>query len=535
MNLGHPGRIVLLLGAASLAIATASACSLPVVAPRDQCRAVSSDSASAAGAADPVSPLPASGPIRLPVEPGSTSYTSGFGERWGSQHQGVDLAGPVGTPILAALDGTVVESGTASGFGHWIVIDSNVGGKPVSTVYGHMFENGLHVKAGQQVRAGDHIADIGNDGESTGAHLHFEYWNGGRLQGGTVVDPISVLPAIAEQSGSGGSIAHDEEGDVPSPQVDASTAENPVQLAAASRSTADCTGFGIAGSADLAAGVVPPEFEPWLRRAGSVCPEIDTPLLAAQLQQENNFRHGENAPVSPSGAMGPAQFMPGTWATWGKDYDGDGKADPNSIGDAVMSQATFMCALHQEVSSIDGDPIALTLAAYNAGSGAVQQYRGVPPYAETQNYVAKITAARATFVNPNSQGRFVPRSSGDSGQAVAAAREYLGTPYVWGGGGTSGPSGGGFDCSGLTSYAIHAASGGKVTLPRTSEQQWTVGTEIPIEQAQPGDLVFGSWASGGPGHVGIYAGNGQMVHAPTTGDVVKEAPLMAGMKARRVM
>ncbi|RYY48266.1 MAG: peptidoglycan endopeptidase, partial [Actinomycetales bacterium] len=47
-------------------------------------------------------------------------------------------------------------------------------------------------------------------------------------------------------------------------------------------------------------------------------------------------------------------------------------------------------------------------------------------------------------------------------------------------------------------------------------------------------LVFGSWEAGGPGHVGIYAGNMQMVHAPTTGDVVKQAPIMADMRARRM-
>lgn len=142
-----------------------------------------------------------------------------------------------------------------------------------------------------------------------------------------------------------------------------------MRLVAAARSTADCSGFGTAGGGDLAFGAVPAEFEPWLRRAGAVCPEIDSPLLAAQLQQENNFRYGPTAPVSPSGAIGPAQFMPGTWAAWGKDYDGDGTADPNSIGDAVMSQAHFMCALHQDVAGIAGDPIELTLAATTPASG----------------------------------------------------------------------------------------------------------------------------------------------------------------------
>lgn len=519
---GGARRALLLSGAAAIVIGT-SACSLgaPVI-PHDPCRNVpGSDGTGSNSIADDLK-LTASGPIRLPAEPGTTTFTSPFGARWGTQHQGVDLAGPVGTKILAALDGRVVESGPATGFGNWIVIDSNVDGTPVSTVYGHMFDNGLRVKTGDIVKAGDHIADIGNNGQSTGAHLHFEYWEGGRLQGGTAIDPLAKLPDIAHQSGDGGGGFVDPSG------------EN-IQLVAAVRSTADCSGFGLAGGGELAFGVVPAEFEPWLRRAGGVCQEIDSPLLAAQLQQENNFRHGKDAPVSPSGALGPAQFMPGTWATWGKDYDGDGKADPNSIGDAVMSQAHFMCALYQDVSSISGDPIELTLAAYNAGPGAVQMHRGIPPYGETQNYVAKITAARAAFTNPNSRGRFIPNAAGDSGQVVTAAREYLGTPYVWGGGGIGGPSGGGFDCSGLTSYAVHAASGGKVALPRTSEQQWGVGVEIPIDQAQPGDLVFGGWGPNGPGHVGIYSGGDQMVHAPTTGDVVKEAPLQAGMKARRVM
>lgn len=521
-------RALLMTGSLTVVLGT-SACSLsgiPVI-PKDHCKTVPADSSEADIRSDgQAGPLTPSGPIRMPVEPGTTQFTSGFGERWGAQHQGVDLAGPVGTKILAALDGIVVKSGTASGFGHWIVIDSNVDGKPVSTVYGHMFADGLHVREGQQVRAGDHIADIGNDGGSTGPHLHFEYWEGGRLQGGTAVDPQTKLGDLNAQAGGAPSAPH--------------SGDN-VQLAAASRSTADCAGFGIAGAGELASGIVPPEFEEPIRKAGGVCPEIDSPLIAAQLEQENGFRWGAGAPVSSTGALGPAQFMPGTWATWGKDYDGDGKADPNSIDDAVLSQAHFMCALHQDVTGMigagkaTGDPVELTLAAYNAGPGAVQQYGGIPPYPETQHYVPKIMKARAKFTNPNSTGRFIPGQSANGGQVVNAAREYLGTPYVWGGGGTGGPSGGGFDCSGLTSYAVFAASGGKTTLPRTSEQQWTVGVEIPINDAQPGDLVFGSWGPGGPGHVGIFAGNGQMVHAPTTGDVVKEAPLLqSGMKARRM-
>ncbi|AYA23323.1 lytic transglycosylase [Rhodococcus rhodochrous] len=533
MTINGAGKVLLLSGATAVTIGISACTTGTPVIPHDPCRTIPTHDNNSEGTSGLHMHL--SGPIQLPVQPGTTTHTSGFGPRWGTHHHGDDLAGPVGTPILAALDGVVVAAGATGegpgvGFENWVIIDSNVDGSPVSTVYGHMFADGIHVTAGQQVTGGDHIADMGNAGSSTGAHLHFEYWQGGRLQGGTPIDPVTVLPEITRQSGGtppsvGDRHDSDSHGDQGSN----------VRLVAASRSTADCSGFGIAGGGDLAFKAVPTEFEPWLRRAGGVCPEIDSPLLAAQLQQENNFRYGPNAPVSPSGAIGPAQFMPGTWATWGKDHDGNGTADPNSIGDAVMSQAHFMCALRHDISEIPGDPIELTLAAYNAGPGAVLLHRGIPPYAETQNYIAKITAARTAFTNPNSRGRFTPKASGDNSQAVAAAREYLGTPYVWGGGGIGGPSGGGFDCSGLTSFAVHAASAGTLTLPRTSEQQWDVGVEIPIAQAQPGDLVFGNWGPNGPGHVGIYSGNGQMVHAPTTGGVVEETPLQAGMKARRVM
>lgn len=531
MRISHRTK-ALLLGSAAAVIVGTSACTTgaPVI-PTDPCGTIPADSGGSAPGA--LAPLHMSGPVQLPVAPGTATLTSSFGPRWGTQHQGVDLAGPLGTPVLAALDGIVVAAGATGegpgvGFENWIIIDSNVEGSPVSTVYGHMFADDIHVIPGQQVTAGDHVADIGNAGSSTGPHLHFEYWRGGRLQGGTPIDPATVLPEITRQDREATSVLDRDRNSV-------GDQEDEVRLLARSYSTATCWGFGSPGGGDLALGSVPAEFEPWLRRAGGVCPEIDTPLLAAQLQLENNFRYGPNAPVSPAGAMGPAQFIPGTWAAWGKDHDGDGRADPNSIGDAVMSQAHFMCALYQNISELPGEPLELTLAAYNAGPGAVVLHRGIPPYAETQNYVATIMAARATFTNPNSRGRFIPNTRGGTSEVVEAAREYLGTPYVWGGGGIEGPSGGGFDCSGLTSFAVHVASAGMVSLPRTSEQQWNVGVEVPIEQAQPGDLVFGNWGTSGPGHVAIYAGNGRMIHAPTTGDVVREASLQAGMRARRVM
>jgi cell wall-associated NlpC family hydrolase len=100
------------------------------------------------------------------------------------------------------------------------------------------------------------------------------------------------------------------------------------------------------------------------------------------------------------------------------------------------------------------------------------------------------------------------------GHVVGIALQYLGIPYVWGG---SSPSTG-FDCSGFTSY-VFAQIG--VYLPHHAASQYSMGTPVSYDQLAPGDLVFFS----GLGHVGIYIGEGQFVHAPHTGDVVRISSL----------
>lgn len=286
-------------------------------------------------------------------------------------------------------------------------------------------------------------------------------------------------------------------------------------------------------------------FVPWLQKAGTICGGVEATTIAALYAAENGFRHGPTAPVSSTGAQGPGQFMPATWAKYGKDYDGNGVVDVNSIGDSVMASGTLLCEIYGQVDGwkregkVSGDTLDLTLAGYNAGAGAVLRSGGMPSgtvdyETQTKPYVARIRATEAQFA-----AILTPFAgldlTGIGGRAVQLAMDYLGLPYVWGGGNINGPSGGGFDCSGLTSYALYKASGGKVALPRTSETQWTVGTEVPMELAQPGDLLFGNWGSSGPGHVAIYMGNGQMVHAPTTGDVVRVAPVFDGMRARHIV
>ncbi|MDQ1731752.1 MAG: hypothetical protein QOK10_1911, partial [Pseudonocardiales bacterium] len=108
--------------------------------------------------------------------------------RWGVMHEGIDLAGPLGSPIVAVGDGVVVEAGPSEGFGHWIVIQHSNGDL---SIYGHMYT--VLVSVGEHVTAGEHIADIGSDGQSTGPHLHFGVKRGG--MSGPYIDPVPWLKA----------------------------------------------------------------------------------------------------------------------------------------------------------------------------------------------------------------------------------------------------------------------------------------------------------------------------------------------------
>ncbi|MET0763621.1 MAG: M23 family metallopeptidase, partial [Blastococcus sp.] len=120
----------------------------------------------------------------LPVH--GARLTSTFGARWGTLHAGIDLAAPIGTPEYSAMDGVVLEAGPASGYGNAVYIQHENGDV---TVYGHMEE--ILVTAGQVVKAGDTIALLGNRGQSTGPHLHFEVHVGGI--DGQKVDPLPWL------------------------------------------------------------------------------------------------------------------------------------------------------------------------------------------------------------------------------------------------------------------------------------------------------------------------------------------------------
>lgn len=455
-------------------------------------------------------------------------------------HAGTDIAQGEGTPIYAFADGVVSAAGPASGFGQWIILDHNVDGEVFSTLYGHMMPEGVHVQVGDQVKAGQHIADESYNGEVRppgpgGSHLHFEVHAGGYFTGGADVDPRPWLErAVEPGTGSGETTSparpvpedgQPDGGDLPPsdkiadedklqvdsirvaravaanfPQVETiggwraqdyfpdhpsgravdimipawetdagrqlgddilaylygnaeffgieyfiwrqeyipaggqgslmedrrSPTENhydhvhvtthPSGYAAPGQDfgSAPAGGSTVPGTSgaivnddceprlgvddELNSQGIPEELVRWIELGGQVCSEVSSPLLAGLIEHESaGF---QQFAVSPAGAQGYAQFMPGTWAGVGAEVDDNGEVagppgsgSPNDPADATMAAARYLCSIAEDQRSaidsgqISGDTTELMLAGYNAGPGAVSQYGGVPPYAETQKYV----------------------------------------------------------------------------------------------------------------------------------------------------
>ncbi len=166
----------------------------------------------------------------------------------------------------------------------------------------------------------------------------------------------------------------------------------------------------------------------------------------------------------------------------------------------------------QLYSSIKGQ-IAQLVAAQQARQlqmARVAQTRLVAQR-QTQAQAAQDTVVGITAVAPESTTVVAPPST--HGGVVAIAMSQLGTPYVWGG-----AAPGGFDCSGLVMWA-YAQVG--VSLPHSTYALFAMGVPVSRDQLEPGDLVFFD----GVGHVGIYIGGDEFIHAPHTGDVVKISSL----------
>lgn len=137
--------------------------------------------------------VPETTQVVFPLPEGTWTRTSGYGMRVhpitgeAKLHTGVDYAAADGTPILAVADGTVTVAEYGGGYGGLVVIEHTVNRQLIATAYAHSWQTGIHVTPGQSVRAGDHIADVGSSGRSTGPHLHFEVRPGGTDQ--PAIDP----------------------------------------------------------------------------------------------------------------------------------------------------------------------------------------------------------------------------------------------------------------------------------------------------------------------------------------------------------
>jgi cell wall-associated NlpC family hydrolase len=187
---------------------------------------------------------------------------------------------------------------------------------------------------------------------------------------------------------------------------------------------------------------------------------------------------------------------------------------------------------------------ALTLAldAYNAGLSAVTEAGGVPDNAQTEDYAPAIEQLAVTTYAAIGSSLAGSGTTNFASAEMTAAEAELGLPYVWGGGSDSGPSGSavappalvgqpGFDCSGLVMYAVYQASGGAVALPHLSEEQVILGQPVATGNGaqvltsgvlEPGDVIgfYNLDADNQWDHIGIYMGNGEMIDAPETGQLV---------------
>lgn len=179
-------------------------------------------------------------------------------------------------------------------------------------------------------------------------------------------------------------------------------------------------------------------------------------------------------------------------------------------------------AVQSRIAELDGRIARLSgqlpRAAVGAATGAVDSASSLGASAlagagsATQGAFADALAAATAAAGPAGGG-----TTGTGAGVVASASKHLGVPYLWGG---TDPKKG-LDCSGLIQLAMRENG---VEVPRTSQQQAKAGTAVPsLDQARPGDLIVMS----GAGHIGIYVGDGKMIHAPKAGDVVKISTVWA--------
>ncbi|TCO49673.1 NlpC/P60 family protein [Actinocrispum wychmicini] len=252
---------------------------------------------------------------------------------------------------------------------------------------------------------------------------------------------------------------------------------------------------------------IPSDYLALYQQATAVCPGLDWSILGAIGKIETN--HGRSAlpgvadgTSNAAGARGPMQFLQSTFdsviARHPLTPGGKNPPSPWDKHDAIYAAAYYLCD--------SGAPKDLRKAifAYNHADWYVNQVLAqAQKYGQTMPGTGDCTKIQAPTAAVTT--------------AITFACSQLGRPYQWGG---DGPAAGdaGFDCSGLTMQAYHAAG---ITLPRTAQAQYNTGPLVPTGQPLlPGDLIF----YGTPNHVhhvGLYLGAGKIVHASTFNEPVK--------------
>lgn len=518
--LGTMGVVVLFLGMFAILFGTAAeAESNPCVSPLGVV-------AAAAG-----------GPVRLPVT-GSFAVTSPYGMRThpvtGAHklHAGLDLAQiPTSGPVVAAMAGVVSETPTSIGGGNKIYLDHGAG---LETRYLHLASRDVTV--GEQVSAGQQIGVEGNTGASTGAHLHFEV-----RQNGVPTEPRAWL---IEQG-------------VEVPPVGGQGQAPPATTGSASPPSTDSNALEV-----LLAGPVPlvPEAEPGQTQA--VVSQLPAQVGPYKGEQITNAAYVVKAgqgmgldswtiTVGVMTAMGESTLVNVTFGDKaGPDSRGLFQQRANGAWGTLtdrMDPPTAATSFYRALVAVPGyQSLKPTIAAHSAQRNA-DPFHYTPYWADAVLMVATLTDDPSLLADMPMTGPVDGCSEGGPGQAPAAgdgtgadilgaAEHYAGTPYSWGGGDTTGPTLGiytsnsldgtntvGFDCSGIVLFAVHNATG--IQLPHSAELQGqdSRGQTIPRDwsQMQPGDIISfsedGSGAPGSFGHVGIYAGDGQMFHASRPG------------------
>jgi cell wall-associated NlpC family hydrolase len=287
---------------------------------------------------------------------------------------------------------------------------------------------------------------------------------------------------------------------------------------------------------------VPADLLPVYRSAALTCPGLPWQVLAGIGWVESRHARGASDPATgavslliigpaidgrpgfaaipdpsqPDGwahAVGPMQFLTTTWERWGTvapDRPPGSMPDPHNAWDAIYSAAAYLCA----------------------GQGQVGDLRAaILRYNRSETYVDDVLDKARTYGLGSGETVADVALPGSGEEVVRHAMTQLGVPYVWGG--TT--PGVGFDCSGLVQWAYRQIG---VELPRTTQQQILVGVAVSVEELRPGDLVFTRSDRGSYtldyGHVAIYAGGGQEIIAPRSGDVISLRPVqMTNVQAVR--